>query len=208
MKTEDKLKDNALNMHTEYQVNNRKICRAIDAIFIDEINHFRHLFVNFNEVYQCVDETKVNEMVKKIEKIFNECKIVLVDKYQEKFDKNVEGLVTTMYDFFVRKLSNPNAKSPIKDMDKYLGELCKFECFLFENKLEDALIDFGDDFIYRYINSDECKKDFVHLMKNLNHSVVCEMKKAIANSIEDKQEIALRYNRMNKQTLIKKNDFR
>ena len=208
MKIEDKLKDNALNMKMEYQVNNRKICRAIDAIFLDEIKHFTSLFINFNEAYECVDEDTAKQLIKKIESIFNECKVVLVEKYQEKFEKNVDGLVSTMYDFFVKKINNPKAKSPIKILDKYLSEICKFECFMFENKLEDALIDFSDDFIYRYINSDECKKDFVHLMKNLNHSIVCEMKKAIANSIEDKQEIALRYNRINKQTLVKKNEFR
>lgn len=208
MKREDKLKENALNMKNEYHVSNRKICRKIDAIFSSEMEHFIHLFVNFNEVYGCVESSQMAKISESINKIFNDCKVILVDEYQSKFDKHVDGLTSTMYDFFIRKLTTPTLKTPVKELDKHLTEICKFECFMFENKLEDELIDFSDDFIYRYINSDEAKKDFVHLMKNLNHSIVCELKRAIADSIEEKQEIAMRYNRYNKEVLMKKEDFR
>lgn len=202
MKREEKLKENALNMKTEYQVNNRNITRKIDAIFSDELKHFIYLFTNFNEAYGCVSESEKDSIIAKIENIFNSVKVILVDDYQNRFKKNLNGLISTMYDFYLRKLGNSHVKTPAKEIDKYLSELCKFESFIFEDKLEDNLIDFSDDFIYRYINSDESKKDFVHLMKNLNHSIVCELKKAIANSIEDKQEIVIRYNRLNKQVIL------
>lgn len=207
MKLEDKLKDNALNMKMEYQVSNRKINRSIDAIFESELEHFKQLFISFNSAYNCVSYTQVNDIFKQVENIFDDSKVLLVDKYKAKFNKNVDGLVSTMYDFFIRKSVTPNIKPPHKELDKYLMELCKFECFLFENKLEDDLIDFTDDFVYRYINSEEQRKDFIHLMKNINHSLVCEMKKAISNSIEDKQEIALRYNRLNKELLSHKKEL-
>ena len=206
MKKVDKLRDNALNMKQEYLVSNHKICRTIDAIFVDEIKHFHHLFNNFNEVYGCVDSSEIPAILESVKKIFESCKVILVDEYQSKFEKNVDGLVVTMYDFFIRKLSNPCVKQPVRDLDRYLSEICKFECFKFQNKLEDALIDFSEEFVYRYINSDEAKRDFVHLMKNLNYSIVCEMKKAISNSIEDKQEIAMRYNRLNKSVTSKSRD--
>lgn len=208
MKRLEKLKDNALNMQLEYQVNNRKICRKIDAIFLDELNHFEYLFTLFNQTHDCISETDFSSCIKRIKLIFDECKVILVENYQNRFSKNVEELISTMYDFFCRKLNNPRLKAPSKEIDKYLSQICKFECFRVENKLEDLLLDFSDEFIYMFINSDDAKRDFMHMMNNLNHSVVCELKKAISDSIEEKQEIAMRYNRLNKGVLTEKEEIR
>ena len=208
MKRIEKLKDNALNMKDEYQISHRKICRKIDTIFNDEIQHFKNLFIEFNKTHKCVMENEIDYIIGCIQNVFNDSKVILVENYQGRFDKNLDGLVSTMYDFFVRKINNPLAKMPTKEMDRYLAALCRFECFIVENKLEDALMDFSDDFIYRYINSDDGKRDFDHMIKNLNHSVICELKKAIADSIQDKQEIVMRYNRLNKEILLQKEEFR
>ena len=147
MKREEKLKENTLNMKTEYQANNRNMTRKIDAIFCDELNHFNHLFTNFNEGYRCVSESEKDSIIEKVQYIFNSVKVILVDDYQNRFEKNLNGLITTMYDFYLRKLSNPYTKTPAREIEKYLSELCRFESFIFEDRLEDALIDFTDEFI-------------------------------------------------------------
>lgn len=201
MRKQDILKDNFVNMKLEYQVCHHKICRKIDAIFLDEVKHFKNLLINFNKEHSCVDDSQINALVEKLQQIFNSSKIVLVEDYMSRFDENVDELTATMYDFFLRKLNNSNAKSPSKDMNRCLMEMCKFDTFLFQDKLENELIDFSNDFIYRYVNYEDASRDFLHLVKNVDHSLVCELKKAIADSIQDKQDIATRYNTMNKEVL-------
>lgn len=201
MKKEDSLKDNFTNMKSEYEVCHHKTCRKIDAIFVDEIKHFKNLLVNFNKEHSCFDEDKVNEVVEKLKEIFNSSKIVLMENYISRFDENVDELTATMYDFYLRRLSNLHAKSPGKDMNRCLMDMCKFDTFLFQDKLENELIDFSNDFIYRYVNCEDASRDFLHLLKNVEHGLICEIKKAIADSIQDKQDITMRYNTLNKEVL-------
>ena len=113
-----------------------------------------------------------------------------------------------MYDFFIRKLTHNALKCPSKEMNKYLMEICKFNTFIFEDNLENSMLDFSSDFVYRYVNSEEARRDFMHLMKNVNYSLMCELKKAISNSIEDKQDIIARYNSLNKDVLSKQDLIR
>ena len=167
MKKKDILNDNFVNMKLEYQVCHHKICRKIDAIFLDEIKHFKNLLINFNKEHNCLDDSQINAIVEKVQQIFNTSRIVLVDDYMSRFDENVDELTATMYDFFLRKLSNSYVKSPSKDMNRCLMEMCKFDTFLFQDKLENDLIDFSQDFIYRYVNYEDASRDFLHLVKNV-----------------------------------------
>lgn len=208
MKRDELIKDNFINMHSEYQVSHHKICRKIDAIFVDETKHFKTLLINFNSDYKCISDSQINLVSEELQEIFNSSKIVLMQDYLSRFDKNVEDLTHTMYDFFIRKLSNSNAKSPSREINKYLMEMCKFDTFLFEDKLENDLMDFSQDFIYRYVNSEDASRDFLHIVKNINHSLVCELKKIIADSIQDKQDIASRYNSLNKEVLTRVDHLR
>ena len=111
----------------------------------------------------------------------------------------MELLRTTMYDFFIRRLDNPDLRCPSKKIDKYLSNMCKFDCFVITDKLESELIDFANDFIYRYVNSEDEQRDFVDVIRKVHYSLVCELKKVISLSIEDKQDITLRYNTLNKE---------
>lgn len=201
MKKQELLKENFINMRLEYQVVHHKICRKIDTIFVDEIKHFKTLLSNFNNDYKCIDDRQINLISEQLQEIFNSSKIVLMQDYLSRFDKNVEDLTLAMYDFFNRKLVNINTKSPSKEINKHLMMICKFDTFLFEDKLENDLIDFSNDFIYKYVNSEDASRDFLHLVKNINHSLVCELKKAILDSIQDKQDIASRYNSLNKEVI-------
>lgn len=205
MKKEDILKDNFTNMALEYQVSHHKICRKIDTIFIDEIKHFKLLLNNFNNDYNCLGDSQINSICDKLKEVFNTSKIILMQDYISRFDKNVEELTATMYDFFIRKLNNKNTKSPSKELNKCLMEMCKFDVFLFEDKLENSLIDFSEEFIYRYVNSEDASRDYMHIIKNVNHNLVCNLKRAIADSVEDKQDIASRYNSLNKEVLNSNN---
>lgn len=207
MKKEEQLKDNLMNMKSEYQVSHHKICRKIDSIFVDELKHFNDLIHAFNDEYKCMEMDQINLVLVELKNVFNSCKVILVGDYESRFEKNVESLTSTMYDFFYRKLSNPKTKCPVRLMNKYLIDMCKFDCFLIEDKLENDLIDFSDNFIYKYVNSEDEQVAFVHLVKNVNYSLMCELKKAIALSIEDKQDITMRYNSLNK-ALIGPNNAR
>ena len=208
MKKVDMIKENFINMKTEYIVNHHKTCRKIDNVFNDEIKHFKNLFFDFNNEYKCLSNEEIYIVSDKVKDIFNSCKVILVDNYQQRFDRNMEEIVSTMYDFFIRSLDNPSVKPPTKEVNKCLVDMCKFDCFVIEDKLENELIDFANDFIYRYINSDDEQRDFVYIVKNINYSLMCELKKAIAVSTEDKQDITTRYNTMNKEIVKPYNEGR
>jgi hypothetical protein len=128
-----------------------------------------------------------------------------MESYLSRFDDSMDELTATMYDFYLRRLSNPYVKSPSKDMNRCLIDMCRFDTFLFQDKLENELMDFSNDFIYRYVNCEDASRDFLHILKNVDHSLICEVKKAIADSIQDKQDITMRYNTLNKEVLRKDN---
>lgn len=201
MKKEEQLRENFINMKMEYRVSHHKICRKIDAIFHNEIEHFSNLLKTFNDDYCCINQDGIDFVSKKLEILFNECKVILVEDYESKFEANVEELSTTMYDFFIRRLTNQHAKCPTAQISRCLTDMCKFDCFLLEDKLENELFNFINDFNYRYINSEDARRDFNYLIKNIRHSLMCELKKAISSSVEDKQDITARYNTLNKEVL-------
>ena len=107
-----------------------------------------------------------------------------------------------MYDFFIRKLNNDNIKSSSKHINKHLVELCKFDFFLIQDKLENKLIEFGNDFVYRYVNSEDARRDFDDIIRKINYTLVCNLKKTMKDSIDDKQDIAARYNTLNKKVIL------
>jgi len=199
MKKEDMIKENFADMKIEFEVNHHKISRRIDAIFADEIKHFKELLSSFNNEHCCIEIDKMYLISDKVKEIFNSCKVILVDDYESKFNKNMELLRTTMYDFFIRRISNENVRCPSKRIDRYLSNMCKFNYFLIDDKLESDLIDFANDFVYHYVNSEDAQRDFIDLVRNIHYSLICELKKVISTSIEDKQDITRRYNSLNKQ---------
>ena len=68
-------------------------------------------------------------------------------------------------------------------------------------KYEDDLIDFAGEFGYRYINSEDAHEDFNRIIRSLKYSLMCDLKKAIASSIDDKENITSRYNTIYKEIL-------
>jgi hypothetical protein len=208
MEKEEALKENFINMRDEYQMNNRKISRKIDSIFFDEIKHFNFLIRNFNSNYRCINESDIYLLLDRLKEIFNSAKVILVEDYQSRFQKNMDELTLRMYDFFMKKLNHKEVRCPTSSINKCLNEMCKFDLFLIEDKLENELIDLANEVNYRYINSDEARKDFDAIIKNLNYSLLCDLKKAISISIEDKQDITLRYNSLNKELINAKSNQR
>ena len=205
MKKQDMLKDNFINMKIEYQVNHHKTSRAIDTVFSDELKHFKSLLINFNNEYNCIDNTQIDLIVNGsngLKDIFNSCKVILIEDYESRFNNHMEELSKTMYDFFIRKLNNDNIKSSSKHINKHLVELCKFDFFLIQDKLENKLIEFGNDFVYRYVNSEDARRDFDDIIRKINYTLVCNLKKTMKDSIDDKQDIAARYNTLNKKVIL------
>ncbi len=201
MKREDMIKENFVNMKTEYLVNHHKTCRNIDAIFLDETKHFKELLINFNDEHHCIENDQIELIVNNLQNIFNSSKVILIDEYNSVFNKNIDLLTSLMYDFFIRKLSNENLKLPIGKINEYLNRLCKCDFFVVSDKLEDDINDFFNDFTYRYVNDEDACRDFEHLIKNLEHSLICALKKSIAASVDDKQDILSRYNTISKEIL-------
>ena len=204
MKKEEMLKENFINMKIEYQVNHHKTTRAIDTVFSDELKHFKALLISFNDEYNCIDSAQIDLIVNGsngLKDIFNSCKVILVEDYESRFNNHMEELSIKMYDFFIRKLNNPNYKSSSKHINKHLVELCKFDFFLIQDKLENKLIEFSEDFIYRYINSEDARRDFADIIRKINYTLVCNIKKTMKDSIDDKQDITARYNTLNKEVI-------
>jgi hypothetical protein len=133
--------------------------------------------------------------------IFNSSRVMLVNDYEGKFHQNVEELTSAMYDFFYKKLNNKNPRSASKEINERLKDLCKFDCFLIDDKLEDELIDFAGEFGYKYINSEDAHADFNRIIRSVKYSLMCELKKSITSSIEDKESITTRYNTIYKEIL-------
>lgn len=208
MKREELIKENFINMKTEYLVNHHKTCRKIDTIFVEETKHFKNLLINFNKEHHCIEDSQLENIVNNLQNIFNSSKVILIDEYNDRFNKNIEALTSFMYDFFIRKSLNENIKTPRKEINRYLNKICKCDIFTISDKLEDDITDFFDDFTYRYINNDEELRDFEHLIKNLYHSLICELKKSISSSVEDKEDILSRYNTTCKELLKSKTETR
>lgn len=201
MKRKELIESNFIKMKEEYLSSYNNSCRKIDAIFRGELKHFQTYLSNFNNQYNCIEENEyslINDMLKEI---FNSFKVMLVDNYASKFNGNVEALAKTMHDFFIKKLNNDSTKLPINEINKYLKNMCDFDFFKVSNKLEEQLEIFRDEFIYKYVNSEEAKDSIEREIKTLHHSIMCQLKKVIAESIEDKQDIAIRYNSLNKQVI-------
>ena len=82
-----------------------------------------------------------------------------------------------------------------------LKEICKFDYFLIDDKLEDELMDFAGKFGYKYINSEDAHAGFNRLIRSIKYSLMCDVKKAISSSIDDKENITTRYNTIYKEIL-------
>ena len=108
-----------------------------------------------------------------------------------------------MHDFYLKDL-DAQSKMPTEKLNKYLNEICRFDFFLIEDKIENDIMDFKDNFDYRYINNDDARVDFDHLMKNVEHTLICNLKRVIGNAVDDKQDIVSRYNTQAKE-IIKNN---
>jgi flagellin-specific chaperone FliS len=201
MKKEEMLKNTFIDMNSEFYVNHRKICREITSVFNNEIMHFKQLLLAFNDEHNCLEADQIDSVVQKVKEIFNNSKVMLVEDYDIRFVRNVDDLTRSMYDFFVKKLNNKNAKNPSREINEKLKDMCKFDCFLIEDKLEDTLIDFAGDFGYRYINSEDAHEDFNRIIRSIKYSLMCDLKKAIASSIDDKENITSRYNTIYKEIL-------
>ena len=201
MKKEEMLKNTFIDMNSEFYVNHRKICREITSVFNNEIMHFKQLLLAFNDEHKCLEADQVDSVVQKVKEIFNNSKVMLVEDYDIRFVRNVDDLTRSMYDFFVKKLNNKNVKNPSREINEKLKDMCKFDCFLIEDKLEDTLIDFAGDFGYRYINSEDAHEDFNRIIRSIKYSLMCDLKKAIASSIDDKENITSRYNTIYKEIL-------
>jgi len=201
MNKEEALKNAFIDMSSEFYVNHRKICREINSIFNNEIVHFKELLLAFNDEHNCLDSLAIDYSVEKIKEIFNTSRVILVNDYEDKFSHNIEELTSTMYDFFVKKANNKNPKSPSKEINERLKEICKFDCFLIDDKLEDELIDFAGEFGYKYINSEDAHADFNRIIRTIKYSLMCDIKKAISSSIDDKENITTRYNTIYKEIL-------
>jgi flagellin-specific chaperone FliS len=201
MKKEESLQNAFIDMSSEFYVNHRKICREITTIFNDEIVHFKQLLLAFNDEHACLQPEQIDGVVQKVKEIFNNSRVILVEDYEVKFSENVEELTRSMYDFFVKKLNNKNPKNPSREINERLKEMCKFDCFLIEDRIEDDLIDFAGDFGYRYINSEAAHEDFNRIIRSVKYSLICDLKKAIASSIDDKENITSRYNTIYKEIL-------
>ena len=160
MRKEEALEAAFIDMSSEFYVNHRKICREITTVFNNEIMHFKQLLLAFNDEHGCLESEQVDAQVQKVKEIFNNSKVMLVEDYEVKFSRNVEELTRSMYDFFVKKLNNKTPKNPSKEINERLKDMCKFDCFLIEDKIEDDLIDFAGEFGYRYINSEDAHEDF------------------------------------------------
>ena len=57
------------------------------------------------------------------------------------------------------------------------------------------------DFIYRYINSEDARRDFADIIRKINYTLACNIKKTMKDSIDDKQDITARYNTLNKEVI-------
>lgn len=201
MRKEEALETAFIDMSSEFYVNHRKICRDITSVFNNEIMHFKQLLLAFNDEYGCLEPEQVDAQVQKVKEIFNNSRVMLVEDYEVKFSRNVEELTRAMYDFFVKKLNNKSPKNPSREINERLKDMCKFDCFLIEDKLEDDLIDFAGEFGYRYINCEEAHEDFNRVIRSVKYSLICDLKKAIATSIDDKENITSRYNTIYKEIL-------
>ena len=177
MRKEEALEATFIDMSSEFYVNHRKICREITRVFNDEIMHFKQLLLAFNDEYGCLESDQIDAQVQKVKEIFNNSKVMLVEDYEVKFSRNVEELTRSMYDFFVKKLNNKSPKNPSKEINERLKDMCKFDCFLIEDKIEDDLIDFAGEFGYRYINSEDAHEDFNRIIRSLKYSLMCDLKK-------------------------------
>ena len=156
MKKEEAFQDAFINMSSEFYVNHRKICREINTIFNNEIVHFKELLLAFNDEYNCLESSAIDYSVEKIKEIFNTSRVMLVNDYEDKFSRTVEELTSAMYDFFVKKANDKHPRSPAKEINERLKEICKFDCFLIDDKLEDELIDFAGEFGYNSIKISMC----------------------------------------------------
>ena len=119
-------------------------------------------------------------------------------------DKYKDGLVSRMHDFFIAKVNNKNVKSPVKDISRYLLELCRCDFFAIQDQIENSLDDYFNDFSYHFINSSNANEEFSRIIKSLKHSLTSELKKVISNSNDDKENIVTRYNSMGKEILNRK----
>ena len=135
MRKEEALEAAFIDMSSEFYVNHRKICREITRVFNDEIMHFKQLLLAFNDEHGCLESDQIDAQVQKVKEIFNNSKVMLVEDYEVKFSRNVEELTRSMYDFFVKKLNNKSPKNPSKEINERLKDMCKFDCFLIEDKI-------------------------------------------------------------------------
>ena len=204
MKKEEALNQAFLDMNSELNVSHNNLIRKINRVFSNEIQHFQELLVSFNNEYSCLENYQVNLQVDIVKHIFNSCKVVVTQDYQSRFDKYKDGLVSRMHDFFIAKVNNKNVKSPVKDISRYLLELCRCDFFAIQDQIENSLDDYFNDFSYHFINSSNANEEFSRIIKSLKHSLTSELKKVISNSNDDKENIVTRYNSMGKEILNRK----
>lgn len=202
MKREELIESNFIKMKEEYLSSYNNSCRKIDAIFSSELKRFKDYLSNFNASYNCIEEREFNLINSNLNEIFISFKVMLIDNYKNKFNLNLELLTNTMNNFFIKRLANKQVKMPSKELSKYLNNMCMFDFFKVSNDLEDKLMNFYDDLVYKYVNSDEARENMESQIRNINYTIICELKKVISASIEDKQDILRRYNTLNKEVLM------
>lgn len=201
MKRSDLIEKNFIEMKEEYLSSYNNSCRKIDAIFRNELRRFQTYLSEFNNQFHSLEESEFTVVNDYLKEIFNSYKVMLVDDYASKFNKNVELITKTMHDFFIKKLEKDNVRMPVEEINEYLKSMCNFDCFKISNGLEDKLNEFKKMFNYKYVNSDEAKEAIETQIRNVEYTLLCELKKIIASSIEDKQDITTRYNTRNKEVL-------
>lgn len=209
MKPEESLKESLKNMQDEFHVCHNNVCRKIAKTFVNELEHFEMLLQKFvEENEKGINDEQLKMIKKSLGGIFRKFKIILVEGYEPRFKKNLDLFSFAMYDFFVKKLQKPTLKAPTKKLEKYLEEMCRFSYFDFYDALVSNLSNFEDAFEKTYITNDDEYREFDEIMKNISHGLICELKKAMQTSVDDKQDIAFRYNLENKKIVEKGNKIR
>ena len=203
MEARELLDSNFTDMEKELVVSNNQTCRDIAHVFNDEVEHFNTLLLSFKDYYGSITREEIDVVTEDLKEKFKKVEVMLVDDYQERFEKNRYLLSTLMHDFYLKDL-DAQSKMPTEKLNKYLNEICRFDFFLIEDKIENDIMDFKDNFDYRYINNDDARVDFDHLMKNVEHTLICNLKRVIGNAVDDKQDIVSRYNTQAKE-IIKNN---
>lgn len=195
MNAHSNLLDNFSRMKEEFSSSNNRMNRDVSKIFENSLSDLTSSLEYFNDEYEILSVSKLNEICNEFEKKINEIKVAHESKYLKKFDKEVELLRLSMGNFFKNKLvKGDNSKKKMScEVKNIVDKICDYDILSLEEEIDNFVYNFKIDFEMKYINNEYCKDDFNKILRSFEHCLVSDVRSEVVSSIGEKQDIVSRY---------------